>query len=70
MPLDLTGVIGSDGMSPIYDPDARWCIWELSEIWDGIAGNKKYVPKVNDYALETSCGFPSAMNLWLTIGIN
>lgn len=28
------------------------------------------VPKVNVYALETSCGFPSAMNLWLTIGIN
>lgn len=52
MPLDLTGVIGSDGMSPIYDPDARWCIWELSEIWDGAAGNKKYVPKVNDYVIE------------------
>lgn len=51
MPLDLTGVIGSDGMSPIYDPDARWCIWELSEIWQGASG-KKYVPKVGDYVIE------------------
>jgi cyclase len=32
MPLNLTGVIGSDGKTPVYDPNARWRIWELGEI--------------------------------------
>ena len=52
MPLNLTGVVGSDGLTPIYDPDARWCIWELGEIWDGSVGQGRYVPKLGDYIIE------------------
>lgn len=52
MPLNLTGVIGSDGKTPVYDPNARWRIWELGEIWDGSVGQGRYVPKLGDYIIE------------------
>ena len=51
MPVNTNFIVGTDGMSPVYDPDARWCIWELNEIWQGASG-KKYVPKVGDYVIE------------------
>ena len=54
MPLSTTGITGVDGNSPVYDPLARWCIWELKEIWDGTVGQGRYVPKVSDYVIESS----------------
>lgn len=51
MPVNTDSIVGSDGLTPVYDPDARWCIWELNEIWQGASG-KKYVPKVGDYVIE------------------
>lgn len=45
-------VIGTDGKSPIYQPDGRWAIWALSEVYTGQQGAGKYVPKVNDYVIN------------------
>ena len=52
MASPLVAVIGTDGSVPIYDPDARWCIWEKSEIWLGTTGLKKYIPKVRDWVID------------------
>ncbi len=46
------GVVGLDGNVPIYQPDARWCIWGFHEIYNGQIGLNKYIPKVNDYVID------------------
>lgn len=48
----IHGVVGIDGVVPIYNPEGRWCIWGLHEIYLGQQGNNKYVPKINDYVID------------------
>ena len=52
--IDATGVpvAGSDGVTPVYDPNSRWSVWAYQEIWFGKTGKNKYVPKVNDYVVD------------------
>ena len=50
------GVVGSDGFTPLYDQNARWTIWRLSEIFTGGIGQNKYIPKLNDYVVEPETG--------------
>lgn len=45
----LTGITGTDGHAPQYDPNGRWCWWDMDEIYMGEDGLNKYVPKVGDY---------------------
>lgn len=52
MPTGLDGVVGSDGSVPLYEPEGRWTVWGKHEIWDGTVGNKRYVPKVQDYVID------------------
>lgn len=42
----------TDGIAPVYDPDGRWTIWGLHEIFTGTEGNKRYVPKVGDWVIN------------------
>lgn len=50
----LAAVAGSvDGVQPIYQPNERWCWWELNEIFRGTTGTNKYIPKVNDYVMDS-----------------
>lgn len=49
---NLNGIVGSDGVVPIYDPTSRWCWWNLDEIFTGGVGTGKYIPKVNDYVMD------------------
>ena len=54
------GVVGQDGTVPIYDPKARWCIWALHEIYQGLEGTSQttgrtlYVPKLKDYVIDVN----------------
>ena len=50
--LSVSGVTGLDGVSPVYEPDARWTTWSLKEIYTGVAGAKRFVPKVHDYVVD------------------
>ncbi len=52
MPSGIIGVIGTDNISPVHDPDGLWKIWSIDEIWTGGIGEKKYVPKVGDYVID------------------
>ncbi len=49
----LPAVTGSDGFAPQYDPNGRWCHWNLNEIFTGGPGQGKYVPKVGDWVINT-----------------
>jgi len=50
------GVVGVDGYTPIYQPDGRWTMWNIQEIYLGQIGQNKYIPKVNDYVIEPLTG--------------
>ncbi len=54
--LTAIGVVGTDGYTPIYQPDARWTTWSIDEIYLGREGQNKYIPKVNDYVVEPTTG--------------
>jgi hypothetical protein len=45
-------VVGTDGQVPIYEPNGRWSWWAMHELWLGQAGEKRYVPKPNDYVMD------------------
>ncbi|MGI9211767.1 MAG: hypothetical protein ACR2HF_04785 [Methylococcaceae bacterium] len=48
----VLGVVGTDGIVPIYRPADRWSVWHLTEIWQGGTGAGKYVPKVDDLVVD------------------
>lgn len=52
----IAGVVGTDGVAPIYDAEGRFQIWELSEVYLGADGTGKYIPKVGDMIIDMSQG--------------
>ena len=51
---DITGLVGVDGIVPVYNPNGKWEIFGLHEVWQGpdFPGANRYVPKVNDYVID------------------
>ena len=41
-----------DNITPIYEPEARFTIWRMDEIYTGPTGVGVYVPKVDDMVVE------------------
>lgn len=50
------GIVGTDGHTPIYQPDGAWRIWGLHELYQGADGKGKFVGKVNDWVAEQETG--------------
>ena len=58
----MTNVVGSDGISPTYNPTDKFNLWSINEIFKynikgniiGSIGLNKYVPKVNDLIIDQS----------------
>lgn len=50
--INTAGVTGTDGVTPIYQPEGTWRIWAKHEIYFGGPGAKRYVPKVKDYVID------------------
>jgi hypothetical protein len=50
--MSNTQVTGTDGVVPIYDPDGRFQIWALPQVFTGGPGTNMYVPNVNDYVVN------------------
>lgn len=48
-----TGIIGTDGKTPLFDPNGRWQMWNLNEVYLGKDGGNKFVPKVGDYVVDS-----------------
>lgn len=54
-PITTSGITGIDGVVPVYDPSARWCWWNLDEVYlHNGPGANRYVPKVNDYVKDVT----------------
>lgn len=51
-PTSGNGVVGIDNIAPIYNPDRRWQVWNMNEIYLGTIANNKYVPKIHDVVFE------------------
>lgn len=52
-PIDLSGISGLDGVIPVYDPYSSWRLWSKNDIFTGSVGQDRYVPKVNDWVVDT-----------------
>lgn len=53
----VAGIVGSlDGKTPVYQPEGRWCWWNIDEIYLGTIGENRYVPKVNDLVMDIPTG--------------
>lgn len=52
MATSATGVVGTDGEIPVYEPDGRWCMWDIKEIYRGLSADNLFVPKVRDYVID------------------
>ena len=51
-PISTAGIYGTDGHVPIYNPNGRFTVWALSEIYQGGPGENRYVPKVKDLVID------------------
>lgn len=51
-PLNPSGIVGTDGIAPVYDPDQIFRIWAYDQIYLGVEGAGKYVPKVKDWVVD------------------
>jgi len=54
--ISTSGIYGTDGVTPIYDPDGRFQVWSLAELFMGSAispGDKRYVGKIGDLVVDT-----------------
>lgn len=58
MPINnpLSNPAGTDGIVPVYEPEGRFTIWALVQVYLGGVGAGKYVPKVGDYVEDTDTG--------------
>lgn len=52
MPSNVTGVVGTDGQVPVYDPNGLWHMWSITEIFRGLQGASMFVPKKKDYVID------------------
>lgn len=53
---DAIGVVGVDGFTPTYNPNGRWAMWSIHEIYRGVEGKGRVIPKINDYVIEPESG--------------
>lgn len=56
MPIDAIGIVGTDGHTPLYQPDGRWVMWSIHEIYMGGLAQNKFIPKKGDYVIEPETG--------------
>lgn len=56
MSTDAIGVVGVDGHTPLYQPDNRWTMWSIHDIYLGQEGKGKFIPKKGDYVVEPESG--------------
>lgn len=52
-PIDTSGIHGTDGFPPIYNPNNRGETFFKKDIYTGGVGQNRYVPKIGDMILDT-----------------
>ncbi len=54
--MTTNSIVGTDGVSPLYTPDARWTTWRRSDLYMGGPGANRYVPKEGDLVFDMDQG--------------
>ena len=39
--ISTAGIVGTDGKTPIYNPDARFTVWSKKELYTGGVGENR-----------------------------
>ena len=54
MPTNIStaGIVGSDNIVPVYNPNGLWKMWSIHELWNGTIGTSRFVPNIDDYAID------------------
>ena len=60
-----TNIVGSDGITPVYQPNLRWSMWSINEIYFGQQGNSHYVPNVHDWVID-----PDTTQRWRVVSVD
>lgn len=50
--ITITPPAGSDNKVPIYNPEGRFTIYAMKELWDNTVGDKRFVPNVGDLVVD------------------
>lgn len=58
-------VYGNDNHQPIFDENAPWRTWGLDDIYVGLEGKNRYVPKVKDYVRR-----PETYETWIVKSVD
>lgn len=59
------GVVGSDGFTPLYEPDKPFRILGMNDVYLGKTGKFKYIPNINDYVVE-----PETASFYRVVNLN
>lgn len=51
--FNITSVVGTDGETPIRNPEGRFETYALKELWDGTVGEKRFIPNIGDLVADT-----------------
>ena len=58
-------VLTQDGHQPIFDENGPWRMWGIDDVYFGINGKNRYVPKVNDYVIR-----PLTYETWIVKSVD
>ena len=61
----LVNVATTDNQQPLYDENAPWKMWGIDDIYLGLDGANRYVPKVNDYVIR-----PQTYETWIVKSVD
>lgn len=60
-----THVIGTDNIRPVYDENSTFRIWGVDDIYVGLEGANRFVPKIKDYVIR-----PETYEMWIVTAVN
>lgn len=63
--LQQAHVIGTDNIRPVYDENSTFRIWGVDDIYVGLEGDRRFVPKVKDYVIR-----PETYETWIVTHVN
>lgn len=61
----LVNVSTTDNQQPLYDENAPWRMWGIDDIYVGLEGADRYVPKVKDYVIR-----PETYETWIVKSVD
>lgn len=58
-------VYGSDNVQPLRNENDKWEMWAITDVYVGLEGKDRFVPKVNDYVIR-----PQTYETWIVRSVD